>query len=459
MVETAATRSRVLGARILSEANDLKRTPGALAADLGLEPALVDDAIAGRGSVENAESILRQMVETYPISLCDVWIDEDDTDDGCRLIRNEESAATGRKFDRLNAQGGKSIYYEYRDTAMSKLAPFKPEWIQPLRYVEDADPDNPDVAYNKGHLMHQMTFFIGDVNFYWTVEGKNYCAEMVTGDSNYVTPFVPHSFTSRTPGKPGLIIAITYGGEVRHAMSDFGRVGADGAEALSGDLRDLKVAYRARLSYLMSAESLTEDELAVRLTEIGLDRSRAEGLACGSVIPEEADRNALADVLSCRPGDISLSSLSSDQEVVVRRVSESRIRAYPNSNNVCYRLSELARTPHQPTTKIFGADIVGPLDPDAGALRHGLHEYVYNYGDAPVDMAWGDGRVDKLMPGDSAYFMPYVSHSFGRIDGEGEGKLAIARISGKLTLGAITEFASFDANGRQRAVQENTQWF
>eukprot|EP01050_Picozoa_sp_SAG11_P012331 SAG11_NODE_1364_length_5109_cov_2.966866_7_plen_80_part_00 len=58
-------------------------------------------------------------------------------------------------------------YYAYRDSAMSRLGPFRPEWIEELRVVSDPDPENPDVGYNNGHLMMQTTFFIGPVNFYY----------------------------------------------------------------------------------------------------------------------------------------------------------------------------------------------------------------------------------------------------------------------------------------------------
>ena len=41
---------------------------------------------------------------------------------------------------------------------MSKLGPFKPEWIKELRNVNDSDPRNPEIAYNNGHFLHQLTF-------------------------------------------------------------------------------------------------------------------------------------------------------------------------------------------------------------------------------------------------------------------------------------------------------------
>jgi hypothetical protein len=118
-------------------------------------------------------------------------------------------------------------YYAYRDSAMSRLGPFRPEWIEELRVVSDPDPENPDVGYNNGHLMMQTTFFIGPVNFYYELRGKKYCFEANTGDSNFISPFVKHSFTSRDPDQQALIIAVTYGGAVRKALGDFARMGGE----------------------------------------------------------------------------------------------------------------------------------------------------------------------------------------------------------------------------------------
>ena len=94
---------------------------------------------------------------------------------------------------------------------MSKLSPIYPEWIKPLVSVDNSNPRNKLVCYNKGHILHQFTFFIGKVNFYWKDSDGYHCAEMNTGDSNYIPPYISHSFTSRDKNNLGLIIAVTFG--------------------------------------------------------------------------------------------------------------------------------------------------------------------------------------------------------------------------------------------------------
>ena len=101
-------------------------------------------------------------------------------------------------------------YYEYRDSATSRLSSFRPEWIKELRVVENNDPLNKDVAYNNGHFMHQLTFFVGPVNFYYQYKGEYTCETMNTGDSNYIPPFIPHSFTTRNNDQEANIEALTF---------------------------------------------------------------------------------------------------------------------------------------------------------------------------------------------------------------------------------------------------------
>ena len=59
--------------------------------------------------------------------------------------------------------------------------------------------ENKSIQWNNGHFMHQFTYFIGDVNFYYIDKnGKKQTAMMSTGDSMYITPFTPHSFKLET---------------------------------------------------------------------------------------------------------------------------------------------------------------------------------------------------------------------------------------------------------------------
>ena len=211
---------KLIGSRIRSELNDLKRTPESAAKELEFDLTELKLILDGKASKQQMKLLIEKIGEFYPIDSSDLYLLEDDCSNGIKIMTNQNSAKTARVFDRKDNIDSFTPYYEYRDSAMSKLGPFKPEWIKELRHVENSDPLNPQVAFNNGHFLHQLTFFIGPVNFYWKEDGECFCEEMNTGDSNYISPFYPHSFTSRDKSKEAIIIAVTFGGEVRRAQKE-----------------------------------------------------------------------------------------------------------------------------------------------------------------------------------------------------------------------------------------------
>ena len=73
-----ASFAKALGHRVLSEANDLKRTPEALAKELGVPLDHVLAVIEGRAGEEGALDLVQAMANAYPVSLSDLWVDRDD---------------------------------------------------------------------------------------------------------------------------------------------------------------------------------------------------------------------------------------------------------------------------------------------------------------------------------------------------------------------------------------------
>jgi mannose-6-phosphate isomerase-like protein (cupin superfamily) len=451
---------RALGARILSEANDLKRTVEALALDLGKDPTQIQAVISGEAELETARSVLVAMAHAYPISLHDLWLEEDDTDHGVKIYRAQQSQESSRIFLRPDRTGNPAPFYEYRDTAMSRLAPFKPEWIQPLRVVDNGDPYNPDVAYNKGHLLFQGTFFIGQVNFYWESGGKRYCAELNTGDSNFITPYTPHTFASRDSEQLGLIIAVTYGGEVRRSLSDFALLQPEHIEHLVADPRNTKQAFVSLLKRQLDAESLSTSQLIARLTKAGVPAERAHLLVSeGGATEEELALTAAA--LNIRPLDLQVTPLLPDEEVVVVRSSAAQKRYYPDEETPAYELFELARSRHQPYHKSFALRVLGERGHDTArsVLQHHLHEYIFNYGTTPVCLIWGEEHKTTLYAEDSAYVRPLVPHRFESVEPGVPASLLMYRIPGGLSASALEEFSCFSPAGRQRVLREETRWF
>jgi uncharacterized RmlC-like cupin family protein len=476
---------RAWGARLRAEANDLKRTAEAVADETGWPVDLVRRVFDGDAARAETEALARAFCDRYPVAWRDVAVDVDDSDDGVVVVTAADSALTERVFGRPTAAGGVTAYYAYRDTAMTRGAPFRPEWIQPLRVLPDADPGDPEVAMNKGHLLHQFTFFIGNVTLYWEVDGVRHACALGTGDSCYITPFVPHSFASRDSHAPGLIIAVTYGGALKAALPELSGVHPDALDRLSGRADTALAAFGARLGRCMAAESISGDALVARAADIeatspgelrhepvfpGTIALAATAGSLGEVVrgerlPSLPEARILSAALNVPAAALLAEALPARDAVIVRRFAAAPCRAVGLvTDGGC--LHELARSARQPQLKAFA---LRPARTRAVApdFHHGLHEYVYNYGDTPVAMAWWGQRGERhevvLDPGASAYVRPFVRHAFHLGDHNDTytssgASLLVVRVPGLVTHDALDEYATAGPT-RARALHETDRWF
>jgi methylphosphonate synthase len=279
---------------------------------------------------------------------------------------------------------------------------------------------------------------------------------MNTGDSCYITPFVPHSFTGRDEKAPALIIAVTYAGDVRRAISEIAQMGTSAVEIMAGDLRDIS-CYAQRLNSSLNAESLTSGDLKEHLFGNGIAADRSDGLAKGKVHPSPLELAMIAAYLNLRPMDLDVPSLQPSGEVSINYTAKTKFRTFPQGNNNGHQIKQLARTPLQPYLKAFDIRVSSG---DNGEFCHGLHEYVYNYGERPIDVFWGkkEAHQDILQPGDSAYFQPMTGHRF-KCAGGVDGSVVCVRIPGRLNNAALNEYASFPKTIRKRVAEETTRWF
>ena len=432
--------------------NDLKRRPEDAAAELGVPLPEIEEIIGGRAALP--AGLVEKATATWPVSPRDFYLLEDDAPTGVRIHRAADSERSSRVMSRAGAD-----YYEYRDTAMSSLSQFRPEWIKELCVVDDDDPDNESVQWNNGHFLHQFTYFVGPVNFYYRgAGGAKQVAVMSTGDSMYISPFVPHSFASRSnpDGELGVIMALTYGdklgGETRQEVS---ALGAELAAGLALDFTDAHRALGSLLRFHREGASLTTTELAAR-TEI--DRGRLDALEAGTDQPSAEELDRLADGLRVSRRDLTVPQVLEDP-VLVQSYADARRWSYPD-DDPCYEIVELTPVRSMPFSKGLELNVLRDGDP-VPDLRAGLHQYLYNVGSQPVTFGWeidGERHTDTLEAGDSVYVKPSLPHGFR---GSG-GKLLVLRIGGRITGDGQMELSRILATGPDnlaRVVGETKQWY
>ena len=434
------------GKNFLGILNDIKRRPEDAARELKVSLDEINSILSGKK--ELSADIIEKATKIWPVNARDFYIIHDDCPQGIKIMRSEESKQSSRIMERAGHP-----YYEYRDTAMSKTAPFRPEWIMELCSVDDNDPRNKLVQWNNGHFLHQFTYFIGEVNFYYIdSDGEKKVAVMNTGDSMYITPFVSHSFASRNGVKqPGLILALTYGskitGDIQQELSTLLNLGHEFAL----DFSTVEKSTSALLKYFREISSLSLDEISKRAD---IPTNKIVEFESGKTAPSNIDLQNLAKALTANLRDL-LPNDKTENKVIVKHHDEGKKWFYPNQTRA-YEFVELANTTTLPYSKSFEIKI-NNVDNNELDLRAGLHQYVYNIGNNTITINWVlDGQIfsEKIHPNDSLYIKPFVEHNF-----RGEGKLLVLRIGGKIVGDSQRELSFVGKENTKRAISETMQWF
>ena len=435
-----------IASNFLGILNDIKRRPEDAANELNIPLEKIYSILDGTSDL--SDDIIKKAVEVWPVNKRDFFVIEDD----CPLGVKSMSADDSKKSSRIMYRAGQP-YYEYRDTAMSKVAPFRPEWILELCRVDDNDPENNSIQWNNGHFMHQFTYFIGNVNFYYRdKDGKKQTAVMNTGDSMYITPFVPHTFATRNTAKTnGLILALTYGGKLtgehQQELSSMSGLG----EKFALDFSSKQSASGSLLKYHREISTLSLTELSKRT---GIPISTLENFESSSAIPQISELEKIAHALTVNTRDL-ISNDHIEEKVIVKHNEDCKTWYYPE-NTQCYKFNELASTTALPFSKSFEIEILESKNPELD-LTSGLHQYVYNIGETTITLNWeiyNEKHSMKVNSNDSLYIKPFVPHNF-----RGNGKLLILRIGGKIPGDSQRELSIVGKDNAKRAISETSLWF
>ena len=449
MVIELISENKRIGQNFLSILNDIKRRPEDAAKELGISTNEVNEIIQGKK--ELTFDIVKRAIEIWPLNARDFFLITDDAPNGVKIMRSEQS----EKSKRIMNRAGKP-FYEYRDTAMSRVALFRPEWIKELCYVDDNDPNNPDAQWNDGHFMHQFTYFIGDVNYYYKgPDGQKKIAVTKTGDSVYGTPFRPHTFTTRHDAvKDGLILALTYGNKLAaDTQQELSAIGEELGIQFHLDFSSREKAFSSLLKFYIDASSLSLNELSNRtnisknIIEKYLDNI--------SSLPTIEEIKKFADALNVQTRDLLPPDMI-EEKVLVRDYNSAPRWLYPDSTET-YELIELVSSKNLPDSKALELTVRSSELDDTLDLKMGLHQYVYNVGETPISFSWKYGGKlynEKINPDDSIYIKPFIPHNFRQ-----KGKLLVLRIGSRITGDAQREFSNFDKSDANRAIQETQMWF
>ena len=436
------------GYNFLSLLNDIKRRPEDAAKELEIPLDEINSIIEGKKEI--SYELIQKAVNKWPLNPRDFFLINDDCSNGVKIMRAEESTKSSRVMDR-----GGSPYYEYRDTAMSSVSLFRPEWIEELCYVDDNTTTNSKIQWNKGHFMHQFTYFIGDVNYYYIGEHKQKKIFVTkTGDSVYGTPFRPHTFTTRKGAeKNGLILALTYGNKISaDTQQELSAIGPELGIQYHLDFETREKAFASLLKFNIDAASISIEELSDRT---GINSKKINEFLNHNVsVPEYNIIEQLARALCINTRDLMPPDIIEDK-VLPKTYADSKRWFYPHDSKA-YEMVELSQSINLPFSKSFEIHVRENSN-DLLDLKVGLHQWIYNMGQSTIRLNWQLGETvyqENIQPNDSVYIKPFVKHSM-----RGSGKLMVLRIGGRMTGDAQRELSTLNKHDAHRAINETQMWF
>ena len=419
--------------------NDLKRRPIDAANDLGISEKKINNILNGRENLDN--KIINKAISIWPINHSDLFPIIDDTAQGYKKFSKKNSDRTSRIMYRKGKE-----YYNYKDTVMSKVSTFRPEWIQELVIVENNSPKNPNVVYNNGHFLHQFTYFIGPVNFYYIDKNnKKKVAKMNTGDSMHISPYIPHSFTTRKnkENKLGLILALTYSGNIdSDVLNELAAIGKDYSKNFNLNFLDKKNIFFNNLNYFLNIASVDkkyfEKKMKIKLNKLKKNPPSIKVL------------EKISDFLNINIKDL-IPPTKFDQ-VKIQTYNESKSWNLSKNNKDIYKIVELTNVSQLPCSKAIELEV---LIEEKHFLNFEIpcHQYIYNIGKNGCSINFKN-KKEILNPGDSIYLKPNVRHSFTK-----KSKLLILRIAGKLHNENLYHLSTLSKMNYQRLIIDNKPWF
>ena len=435
--------------------NDMKRDAANAAIDLDLPLATVEAALSG---LEGAlDEVSRQIIHRWPVSSRDLATTKDDAPCGVIVWTQDQAKSSSRLLDR----GGRP-YYEYRDTAMSRISPIRPEWIKMLCKSEYPDPFNSTLCWNRGHALHQFTYFAGSVDFYWSIAGKRFGRRMQAGDTAVIPSFIPHTFATETLCDDAHIIAVTYSGSVHgDVREELAAVNWDNGQ--NGTEFGTTYASLGGLLRLYSAEASTRPEeigliaglLPERIAAIlnlgahgSLEEieklARALGLPARYLMPQGANVQAGVVILPVEKPDLN--------------------HPFCDETSPTRRILHLARSPVTPRARAIELELL-PAAGDSYSEQFenfGLHHYGYVLGDCDIILRWqvyGEQFEQRLMRGDSFYMKPWILHAFEAVRNGDTARILSFRAPGAADGEAFRELAALGSDASRLMTGAQDKWY
>ena len=419
--------------RLRQVLNDLKRRPEDAAKELGVSEKKIKSLLSRKSKINL--NIIKKILKKWPVDINYFINSKFSVNEDPKLIvfKKKHSASTSRIIKRKNKN-----YYEYQDTAMARNAPFRPEWIRTLCIVKNNNPNNSSVIWNKGHLLHQFTYFVGNINFYYrNKNGKKKVAKMKTGDSMYISPYVPHSFASRD-NNLNFIIALTYQDKITNNIQEnLSRLGLINSKKMVLDISNFYKSSKSLIKKKIDNSFLSNKEVKKRIKKLSLNKNNY----LNSLIQ-------YADALNINLRD--LLAFNTNKKVEIIKKNSLKYWFYPTKKKKIYFIKELASTKFVPEAKSFEIKVLKNNNFKNVSYSH---QYAYVLSDKLKLKI--DNKIYNLKKGDTFYIKPFTKFTLS----SNESKVLILRVSDAISGDNLLQISQIGKNQIGRVISENQRWY
>ena len=442
-----------LGSRIQTILNGIKRPLNIVSNETNINYDLLCKCVKGELSEEQIKDIIYKLVDFYPIRLADIYFEKNNSNNGIIFCSREESIKSSRIIKRKDKTNNLSNFYKYYDCAMSKHIPFKPELIEMLRTVDDSNPNNKDVIYNRGHLETQLTFYIGDVNFYYSINGEKFCSETNTGDSSIKLPYIPHTFTNRNSNTNSKILAITFSSNIALNLINMSNIEYKNLNKIAGDIRDINKLLVLRLNRYLELNFMTKQELIKNIYELNPKLSNLEEKINKFIYKGIYNREIaiiISKILNIDYKFLEFENLKKNNDVIFKNYDNIWIE----KDNL--KINKLATSKHIHNVSHFNIEIIG----NSNILNSSYYQFIYNYSKTDFEFYWGKNLEFKkiIRKDDNLIIEPFVNYQFKKI--KENSKIYLAKIPGILNEQILNEFSKFDTKNKYRLCNnESDRWW
>ena len=267
---------------------------------------------------------------------------------------------------------------------------------------------------------------------------------MTTGDSMYISPYVPHTFTTRKNKENilGSILALTYTDKIDgETVNELSAIGHNLVKKYKIDTTNKFKGFYENLIYHLNAASLPIEVLNKKI-RFKINKKK---------LPNFQKILKIAKCLKINLRDL-LPPIKSEA-VKMKKYQENRYWYYPSEKNKIYKFLELTSLPELPLSKAYELHILTGSNHGQNLVVP-CHQYIFNIGSSNCKINIERKFVENLSPGDSIYLKPNLSHKFTN-----KSKLLVLRIGGKVSGDVLYQMSMISEKNTKRLVSDNLPWF